>query len=199
MTYPTINKRLIECMELDIAFRETLLSSDRKNEGYNEEMQQIHERNARILGEIIEGIGYPTTDKVGEDGAYAAWLIIQHAISLPHFMINCAQLLKKAVEEGKANPIHLAYLVDRIAVFQNKPQQYGTQFDWDVEGKMSPQEIDDVDAVNERRAALGLLSIEEQTTKMRTEAQSEQRNAPADFFKRKKDFYTWQKKHGWID
>lgn len=43
-------------------------------------MEQLHNRNAKILNDIIEAIGYPTIDKVGKEASEAAWLVIQHSI-----------------------------------------------------------------------------------------------------------------------
>jgi hypothetical protein len=38
---------------------------DKLSEGYNEEMKELNNKNAKILDEIIDTIGYPTIDKVG--------------------------------------------------------------------------------------------------------------------------------------
>ena len=45
------------------------------------------------------------------------------------------KLLEVAVSENKADPKNLAYLTDRVALFEGKPQLYGTQFDWDENGE----------------------------------------------------------------
>ena len=42
-------------------------------------------------------------------------MIIQHAISLPVFMKSCLTLMKK--EKKEVNPIHIAYLEDRMRIF----------------------------------------------------------------------------------
>ncbi|MBK8081497.1 MAG: hypothetical protein IPK25_15205 [Saprospiraceae bacterium] len=46
--------------------------------------------------------------------------------------------METAVSEGKADAKSLAYLTDRIAVLEGKLQLYGTQYDWDNNGNMSP-------------------------------------------------------------
>lgn len=85
-----------------------------------------------------------------------------------------------------------------IAVFENRPQQYGTQFDWDGDGQLSPNTMDSLEKANERRKAIGLNSIEEQTALMRQRAHGENQTPPADFEARKKEMEAWQKKAGWI-
>lgn len=52
---------------------------------------------------------------------------------------------------------HYAYLYDRVAVSEARPQRYGTQFGPDRE----PRTIEDEDNLEARRAALGLGSMKE--------------------------------------
>lgn len=166
--------------------------------GYHEEMENLHNRNAKELNDIIDTVGYPTMDKVGEQASEAAWLIIQHSIGQPSFMKKCAKLLKNAVSEKKANPKNLAYLTDRIATYEGKPQLYGTSFDWDENKKLSPKPFDDLEKVNKRRKRLGLNTIQEQTQIMRRQAKVEHQSPPSDMDKRKEMFDRWRKKVGWI-
>src|SRR5690606_27955393 len=150
-------------------------------------MAKIHNQNAKILDEIIQTIGYPTVDKVGKEASAAAWLVIQHAIAQPDYMKNCVKLLEIAVRENEANTKNLAYLTDRVAVFEGKPQLYGTQFDWDEDGKLSPNPFDDLAKVNERRKAIGLNSLEEQTDIIRRRVKNENQSPPKDFEKIKQE------------
>ncbi len=62
-----------------------------------------------------------TFDKVGKEGSEVAWLVIQQWIGQPEFMNKCAKLLKLVVNENKANLLDLAFLTDRIAVFEENP------------------------------------------------------------------------------
>ena len=117
-----IVKKIIQLANADLALRDQLIQNGQLSKGYHPQMADLHNKNAKILGEIIDNIGYPTIDKVGKEASEAAWLVIQHAIGQPQFMIKCAALLKVAVEENKADSINLAYLTDRIAVFEGKPQ-----------------------------------------------------------------------------
>ncbi|MEL6485433.1 MAG: DUF6624 domain-containing protein, partial [Bacteroidota bacterium] len=161
------------------------------------EMEKMHTQHAGILDKIMDSIGYPTIDKVGKEGSEAAWLVIQHAIGQPDFMRKAAELLKIAVQGKQANPVNLAYLMDRISVFEERPQTYGTQFDWDENGEMSPQYIDDVEAVNQRRKSIGLNSLEEQIHIMRERVKQEQETPPTDYFQRKEEIEKWKKSVGW--
>ena len=198
MEFEALAKKIIELKKKDLALRERLIQEGQLHFGYHEEMAKLHASNAEQLKEIIDIIGYPTIDKVGKAGNEAAWLIIQHAIGQPEFMKKCLQQLEVAVHENKANPIHLAYLTDRIAVFEGKPQRYGTQFDWDENGEMSPQHLDNIAEVNQRRKSIGLNTLEEQTTIIRSQVQKENQTPPEDFYERKKAMDEWRISVGWI-
>lgn len=198
MDIDKISKKIIGLKDKDDKLRAELIKKRALSNGYNQEMEALHNSNAKELNQIIEKIGFPTTDKVGEEASSAAWLIIQHSIGQPDFMKKSADLLEKAVEENKAAPISLAYLTDRIAVFEGKPQLFGTQFDWDENGEMNPHQIDDLAKVNQRRKALGLNTLEEQTVIMKQRVKNENQRLPKDFEERKREYDMWRKSVGWI-
>jgi hypothetical protein len=195
--YKTIANRIIGLKNADLKLRHKLVQNGQLWKGYNEEMAELHNRNARALDEIIVEIGYPTIDKVGVEANEASWLVIQHSIGQPDFMKKCVKLLEDAVDEGKGNPKNLAYLTDRIAVYEGKPQRYGTQFDWDENGELSPHHFDDLSKVNERRKSIGLNTLEAQTEVIRSRAKKENETPPADHEKREKEIAEWRKSVGW--
>jgi hypothetical protein len=197
MNYREFADKIIELKKTDLEFRGKLIESGKLDEGYNKEMAEIHNRNVKTLNEIINKIGYPTVDKVGKEASEATWLIIQHSIGQPKFMKKCMKLLEIAVHQNKANSKNLAYLTDRIAVFENKPQLYGTQFDWDEKGELSPNLIDDLKKVNQRRKSIGLNSIEEQTKIIRKQAKNNNQSPPTNFKQRKQEIEEWKKTVGW--
>jgi len=186
---------IIRLKEKDLKFRIHLLQENLLTEDYHAEMEKIHIDNARKLKHIIKEIGFPTVQKVGQEAYDAAWLIIQHAISLPVFMKSCLTLMKK--EKKDINPIHIAYLEDRIHFFEHKPQLYGTQFDWDENGVLNPAPFDDLDKVNERRKKLQLNTLEQQTSHLRNEAKIEKENPPSDWEQKQLQFEIWRKQVGW--
>ncbi|SHJ20544.1 DUF6624 domain-containing protein [Aquimarina spongiae] len=198
MRHKEIAENIIRLKNEDLKLRDKLIKSGKLWNGYNEEMAKLHNKNAKELDDIIDDIGFPTIDKVGKEANEAAWLIIQHSIGQPSFMKKCVKLLKKAVDENQANPINLAYLTDRVAVFEDSPQLYGTQFDWDEYGALSPNPYDDEIKVNQRRKSIGLNTLEEQTQIMRNRAKTENEEPPQDFYKRKREMDEWRKSVGWI-
>lgn len=197
MDYKSIAEKIIDLKNADLALRNKLVKSGQLSEGYNEEMKELHNRNAKILSDIIDAIGYPTTDKVGKEASEAAWLIIQHAIGQPEFIKKSAKLLESAVNESKADPISLAYLTDRINVLEGKLQLYGTQFDWDEQGNLSPNPFDDLNEVNKRRKSIGLNPLEEQTEIIRRQAKYENQSPPINIENRKQEIEEWKRNVGW--
>lgn len=197
MDYQRIAEKIIALKNADQVLRDALIQSGKLGDGYHDEMQALHNQHAEVLDGIIDEIGYPTTGKVGKEANEAAWLVIQHAIGKPGFMKKCAKLLEIAVKEQTADPIGLAYLTDRIAVLEGNPQLYGTQFDWDENGQLSPNPFDNRSKVNERRRSLGLNTVEEQTELIRDTARRENQLPPADLAKRRQEMEAWKKRVGW--
>jgi hypothetical protein len=197
MDYKSITEKIIDLKNTDLALRNKLVQSGQLNERYNEKMKELHNRNAKILSHIIDTIGYPTIDKVGKEANEATWLVIQHSIGQPEFMKKSAELLKSAVNENKADPKSLAYLTDRIAVLEGNPQLYGTQFDWDEHGNLSPNPFDDLNTVNKRRKSIGLNTLEEQIKIIRRQAKNENQSPPKDIENRKQEIEEWKKNVGW--
>ncbi|MET1055814.1 MAG: DUF6624 domain-containing protein [Pedobacter sp.] len=197
MEHKEFAELIIGLSEADLKLRDQLIKSQQLGKGYNQEMASLHSINAGKLNEIIDTIGYPTIEKVGQEACEAAWMIIQHSIGQPVFMKRCAKLLEILAQENQAYLINLAYLTDRIAVFEDQPQQYGTQFDWDEKGQLSPNIFDDDDKVNQRRASIGLNTLEEQTALIRRRAEIENQSISEDFEERKKEIANWKKSVGW--
>lgn len=189
------SEKIIELYKKDLELREKLILKGDLFDGYHLELKKLHNENAEELKKIIEIIGFPNNKNFDEKTINATWLIIQHAIEKPDFMKFC---LKKMNDNKDFNSIKIAYLTDRIAFFEGKPQQFGTQFDWDEFGNLSPHLYDDLKKVNKRRKSIGLDSIQEQTEIIRNQAIKENQKPPINFKKRKEEFNIWRKKVGWI-
>ena len=197
MKYKSIAEKIIALKTADLNLRDRLTQKGQLDKGYNEEMSTLHNSNALILNEIIDRVGYPTISKVGKEANKAAWLVIQHSIGQPDFMKKCAKLLEVAVNENQANSRNLAFLTDRIAVLGDQPQLFGTQFEWNEDGVLSPNHFDDLLSVNKRRKSIGLRTLVQQTEIMRKRTENENQSPPLDFEKHKKEFEEWKKSVGW--
>jgi len=111
---------------------------------------RIDHHNTQAMKKIVARYGWPGEKLVGQMGAQAAWLLVQHADHDREFQKQCHRLLEAAVESKDAEPTHLAYLTDRICVGDGLPQIYGTQLEYPIH---------DPEHVDERRVAVGLPAL----------------------------------------
>lgn len=190
-----LRKKLLEMSAKDARVRENLAQTGELFDGYCPKMEAVHLENAAELEKMIDEHGWTGKSLVGKDGAEAAWLIAQHAISLPEFSRKCLRLIEKAVAAGDAEAYQFACLQDRIAFFERKPQRYGTQSDWNTDGKMQVWTLENAKKVNEYRAEAGLKPLEN----LIWENAETNENAPKDFAERQIKFEDWLKKAGWCD
>ena len=188
-----LRQKLLAMRTEDERVREELAASGELFDGYHPAMERVHLENAAELERLIDEYGWLGKSTVGVDGAEAAWLVAQHAISLPHFSRKCLRLIEKAVSENEAEPYQAAYLHDRISFFENRPQRYGTSSDWNASGVMEVWTLEDAEKVNEYRAAVGLKPLESLTW----ETVETRENKPKNFAARQSEFKAWTKKVGW--
>lgn len=188
-----LRAELIEMDEHDQAVRAELAADGSLFEGYHTQMAAVHDANAARLREIIANYGWPVESLVGVDGAKAAHRIAQHSINHPQFMRECRQLLDEASAKGDVPRWQFAYIDDRIRVFEGFPQRYGTQWRDGPEG-LEPYPIEDPDHVDERRAALGLPSLDE----LRASRPRERELDPEAARRNQELELAWRKTVGWI-
>jgi hypothetical protein len=157
MLNAALREELIAMRAEDLRVRQELVQSGELGGSYVPRMEAVHNRNAQRLKEIIDESGWPDEQAVGEDGAKAAWFIAQHAIGFPNFQRMCLALLQRSADEGGVPRWHAAYLEDRVAMYEGRPQRYGTQWlDDPVDGRIRPWKLADPERVNELRAEAGL-------------------------------------------
>lgn len=193
---PVWRETLLQAVQRDIETRERLVRDGALFDGYHPEMEAVHVANAALLDEAFRTIGWPGRHRVDDDGAAAAFLILQHAISRPDVQRLGLALMLEAIPLGDANMIDAAYLSDRIAVFEGRPQLYGTQFDW-FDGELSPSPIDEPDKVEDRRASVGLPPLADIIAAQREQAALEGHGPPRDLDARKAGFDAWARRVGW--
>lgn len=121
---------------------------------------EVDQKNTERMKAIVAEFGWPTRSKVGDDGLENAWLLVQHADHDPDFQELCLRLISaEPAEEIDRNRV--AYLTDRIRVNRKQSQVYGTQFTQPDDYTHVPRPIEDEAHVDERRAEMGLGTMEE--------------------------------------
>jgi Family of unknown function (DUF6624) len=191
--------KILEMIRRDEGVREELSRTGELFVGYHPRMAEVHRQNAKQLDEIVAQHGWPDEDIAGKDGSEAAWRIVQHAIDQPDFQRRMFAKLLEASAEGRVERWQPAFLEDRIRALEGRRQKYGTQFDWDENGEMSPYpEIEDPSIVNELRASVGLPPLEQAIARQREAIKESNEPVPADIKKRRAEMETWARSVGWI-
>jgi hypothetical protein len=189
---------MLEAMEaFDLRVRAELVRTGQLFEGYDPRMQRVHLANARRLERMLEDGPWPTREIVGQDGARAAWLIVQHALPAPSLMRRALPFIREAAKVDEASAVRAAMLEDRIATLEGRPQRWGTQFDWDETGRLVPQPLEDPAGVDARRLEIGLPPLAEQTERHQAAAAAEGQQPPSDPVSRRAAMETWLGKVGW--
>ena len=192
-----LRAELIALRDHDQRVRSELIAEGTLFGGYNPRMERVHRENAARLREIVAQHGWPGRALVGDEAAAAAFMIVQHSIGEPGFMRAMLGLMREAASRGDLDPIPVAMLEDRIRDYEGRGQLYGTQFDWDDEGRMSPKPIEDEAGVDLRRAAVGLPPLSEVVAQMRSRVAEAGERPPADRNGYIQEYETWLVRTGW--
>src|SRR5215831_3146698 len=152
MVNESLREELVAMREEDLRVRDELVAAGELGGAYVPRMEAVHVRNAARLRELIAQHGWPGEDKAGEDGAKAAWFIVQHAVGEPDFQRQSLIHLQTCAAQGRVPAWHAAYLEDRIALHEGRPQRFGTQWIQDaVDGRFRPWSLLDAERVNDTR------------------------------------------------
>ncbi|MGV6813859.1 MAG: DUF6624 domain-containing protein [Phycisphaerales bacterium] len=124
-------------------------------------IRAIDQAQSDRLKEIVAHIGWPTRDLVGLKATQGAYMVIQHAGHDTEFQNECLSMMVDLVEQGELPASYVALLTDRIRVFQDRPQLFGTQMEMALneQGIMVPTpsvQIEDPEHLDERRALMGM-------------------------------------------
>ena len=148
---------------------EVLLESDQRVRAKGQiepevwaEQHALDSQNVVALSQTVEAYGWPTEKVFGERAALAAFLTVQHAPL--EAQVHYLSLFQAAAERGEVPKSQLAFLLDRMQLYRNEPQLYGTQLRPNKEtGRLELYPLSDAENVDTRRGGLrtvGRLSSE---------------------------------------
>ena len=165
ITRPALQKELLQMEQEDQTARAHLIEAMNANGGDVPDddptrLETIHvdKLNLPRLKHIVNQDGFPTIEMVGVDGVHAAFLLTQHADDDPAFQARVLEFISARFRNGEIDGNAYALLTDRVLVSKGKRQLYGTQFEGEG-NQLKPSPIEDEAHVDERRRALGLVSI----------------------------------------
>lgn len=166
---PALARELIEMGEQDQAFRQAW--DGKPDTDFARQGLAQDEARRQKLAKIIAAKGWPAISMVGHEAANAAWLVAQH--TPPEQLARARSwlaLMEAADSRHEIARANLATSIDRVLVYENKAQRYGTQFTTGADGQKQPHPIDAMEGLDERRAAMGLPPFSEQLGLMRQRA-----------------------------
>lgn len=99
---------------------------------------------------------WPLISLYGQQMDSDAWLLVQHADRNLEFQKYVLATLEKLLLSKDTSTRNYAYLFDRVAVAEKRPQQYGTQGHCSKNQAWEPFEIEDIANLDSRRASMGL-------------------------------------------
>ena len=164
----TIGVDLVVRVAIDQAWREAMFAKphgDKPREAIGfrlaSRLCHIDEDNTEWLKSVLTKGRWPLISRDGEDAAHDAWLLAQHADGDPAFQKLVLVEMDRLVPKQEAKGEDYAYLFDRVARAEGRPQRFATQFTLDPQGCALAQPTEDSAHVDERRAAMGMTTIAE--------------------------------------
>lgn len=129
-------------------------------------MCEIDGENTEWLKADIAANGWYLISTTGAQASSAAWLMAQHADRDRAFQRQVLALLEPLAATGETSASNYAYLYDRVAVGENRPQRYGSQGRCVAKGVWAPNDLEDPAGVQARRDAFEMGSLAEYTAHM---------------------------------
>lgn len=116
--------------------------------------------NQKDLKDLLKIHHWFTISEFGAEADADAWLIVQHADQDVPFQKEILRRLESLYSNGETKPRNYAYLFDRVATNENRPQRYGTQGHCIRAGTWEPKPLENPGQVNDLRKSVGLESLE---------------------------------------
>jgi hypothetical protein len=120
------------------------------------EMCAVDAANTAWLKADLAKHGWYRISTAGEQADRQAWLLVQHADRDPAFQRQVLGMLEGLLPAKETSPRNYAYLYDRVASGEKRPQRYGTQGRCTGPGKWEPKPLEDAARVDDLRKSVGL-------------------------------------------
>jgi hypothetical protein len=160
-----IKKMLSEMVEQDQEIRNKLMQLGESPELF-QRMEQLSKEHVQTLKHILSDYEWITISEFDQKADRNAWLLVQHADNDVDFQKEILQKLERLYPLGETSSQNFAYLYDRVAHNENRPQRYGTQGHI-IEGQWEPHEIEDFINLESRRTSMGMVSFQEYSDKIK--------------------------------
>ncbi|HXH00169.1 MAG TPA: DUF6624 domain-containing protein [Sphingomicrobium sp.] len=127
------------------------------NKAIWDDIDKIDAKNTLYLKSILPADGWFRFKRDRKQMARDAWLIVQHSPDRK-FQRRVLGLMAPLLATGDASGSDYALLYDRVAIFEGKPQRYGSQLTC-MNGRFEPSAVENALKLDELRASVGLEPI----------------------------------------
>lgn len=122
--------------------------------------------NTEWLKADVAANGWFLISTTGGEASSSAWLMAQHADRDRDFQKHVLAMMEPLVESGEVTRGNYAYLWDRIAVSEDRPQRYGTQGRCTAPGRWEPNTLEDPATVEALREEADIGTLTEYQARM---------------------------------
>lgn len=119
------------------------------------------------LKTLVEVHEWLKISRFGEKTDNEAWVLVANSERDRAFQARILKILEKLWPAKETSPRNVAFLTDQLAVGEGKPQTFGTQGQCTGPGTWTPHAITQADAVDERRAQMGLEPLQDYVERFR--------------------------------
>lgn len=158
-----IKCKLQEMVKIDQEIRFKIMNSSafpNMDESAKLELEKISKENIKYVKQILNKYDWVTISEFDKEADCNAWLLVQHADDDIEFQKSILAKLEKLYLLKETSSVNYAYLYDRVAINEGKPQRYGTQGNV-INGTWVVYLLEDQDNLDLRRKSVGLPPFQE--------------------------------------
>ena len=153
---PDIARELVEMGAQDRAWRQAW-AAGRRDAAFQKKMAADDRKRQRRLRQIVTTKGWPAISMVGAEAANQAWLVAQHAA--PAQLKHWSVFMRAAALKHEIRLLNLATTLDRVRMYEQRPQIYGTQYSTRKDGAIQFYRIEDIAHIDQRRLEMGMSTF----------------------------------------
>ncbi len=169
INYDSLRRELEGMFDADQEIRRILVDSigidSPESWKYIKQMTTIDGINKAKIESILNKYGWIERSKIGEKASEAIFYTVQHTDLA--FLEKYFPQFKERAQKGEANPMLCAKMEDRLLMWKNKKQIYGTQATNELrpDKKNAIWPIENPSVVNELRKKMGFKTTVEENAK----------------------------------
>lgn len=151
---------------LDDARRLSKAQADALHEELAKVLHSVCDAHAKELEALLDRHEWIKISVFGFDADSHAWLLAQHADHRPDLQKRVLAVLERMLPLKETSGANYAYLWDRVAVNEGRPQRYGTQGSA-RDGLWTPKPLEDAAGVDALRKSVGLEPLADYAARFR--------------------------------